>query len=80
MQRREDNDKHPRGHVTDPGCQRDIITAFDWARDDSDVTLWPCIRLAGEKASKGKSRDYQEKQAISYLHYLLLTFTSRKGY
>jgi hypothetical protein len=33
---------------------------------------WPFIRLAGEQASKGTNRVDQKKQAISYLHYLLL--------
>ena len=63
---------YPRGHVTDTECRPDITAAFetDWTKDNT--TLWPCIRLAGERASKGKSRDTQEKQAISYLHYLLL--------
>ena len=65
--------KRPRGHVTDTQCRPDIVAAFDWAPDDSDITIWPCIRLAGEKASRGKSEGYQEKQAISYLHYLLLS-------
>ena len=64
--------KRPRGHVTDTECRPDVIAAFDWAPDDSDITLWPCIQLAGEKASKGKSRQNQQKQAISYLHYILL--------
>ena len=64
--------KRPRGHVTDTECRSDITAAFDkdWGKDGT--TLWPCIRLADENASKGKSRGDQEKQAISYLHYLLL--------
>ena len=33
---------------------------------------WPFVRLAGEVASKGEIREEQKKQAISYLHYLLL--------
>jgi hypothetical protein len=59
------------GHVTDSKCKPDITAAFDnhW---QGDVTLWPCVRLAGEKASSGKSKEDQKKQAISYLHYLLL--------
>src|ERR1700733_12367665 len=63
---------YPRGHFTDTPCRPDITAAFetDWTKDNT--TLWPCIRLAGERASEGKSRDTQEKQAISYLHYLLL--------
>lgn len=43
---------------------------MDWS--NNGITLWPCMRLAGEQASRGKSRDYREMQAISYLHYLLL--------
>ena len=35
-------------------------------------TLWPCIRLVVEVASKGKTLADQQKQAISYLHFLLL--------
>ncbi|KAG8971506.1 hypothetical protein FRB90_010477, partial [Tulasnella sp. 427] len=34
--------------------------------------IWPYIRLVGEDGSKGKSRNYQDGQAKSYLHYLLL--------
>ena len=63
--------KPPRGHVTDSQCKPDITAAFDKHWQD-DATLWPCVRLAGEKASAGKSKDEQKKQAISYLHYLLL--------
>jgi hypothetical protein len=61
----------PRGHVTDTQCRPDFIAAFegDW---NNNTTLWPCIRLAGEQASKGKSWEEQKKQAMSYLHYLLL--------
>jgi hypothetical protein len=60
------------GHVTDVKCRPDYTAAFEsnWKQDDT--TLWPCIQLAGEKASKGKSADVQKKQAYSYLHYLLL--------
>ena len=62
----------PLGHVTDARCRPDYTAAFDqhWGKDG--VTFWPCIRLAGKKASKGKSKESQTKQAISYLHYLLL--------
>jgi len=42
----------------------------DWG--GKDTTLWPCIRLVGEKASQGKKPEDQERQAMSYLHYLLL--------
>ena len=42
----------------------------DWG--GKDTTLWPCIRLVGGKASQGKKHEDQERQAMSYLHYLLL--------
>ncbi|KAF8341443.1 uncharacterized protein EI90DRAFT_2965802 [Cantharellus anzutake] len=60
------------GHVTDTGCKPDYTAAFESDWDPDGTTLWPYIQFAGEKASGGKSRDSQEKQAISYLHYLLL--------
>lgn len=65
--------KTPRGHVTDTECRPDLVAAFakDWGKNDTPP-LWPCIRLAGERASKGRSRKKQEGQAISYLRYLLL--------
>jgi hypothetical protein len=68
---RDTGNKPPVGHVTDSKCKPDITAAFDnhW---QGDVTLWPCVRLAGEKASSGKSKEDQKKQAISYLHYLIL--------
>jgi len=60
------------GHITDTNCRPDITAAFrsDW--NENGVTLWPCAQLAGERVSKGKSKAQQEKNAISYLHYLLL--------
>ncbi|KAG8961125.1 hypothetical protein FRC00_013191 [Tulasnella sp. 408] len=64
-------DKPPLGHVTDTGCRPDFIAAFD-ASFKKEKMLWPYIRLTGEDASKGKTRDDQKRQAISYLHYLLL--------
>ncbi|KAG8984474.1 hypothetical protein FRB90_005305, partial [Tulasnella sp. 427] len=76
------------GHVTDTECRPDFIAAFEDHFDGKD-TLWPYIRLTGEHASKGKTRDKQKEQAISYLHYLLLArpdlyvaqglFTSKTG-
>ena len=60
------------GHVTDTQCKPDFTAAFDKHWGDKNTTLWPCIRLAGEVASAGKSKEEQKKQAISYLHYLLL--------
>jgi hypothetical protein len=63
----------PRGHVTDTECRPDFAAAFEWDWDsNTNTTLWPCIRLAGEQASKGKTPEKQKKQAMSYLHYLLL--------
>ena len=63
--------KAHRGHVTDTQCKPDITAAFDIYWGDDKTTLWPCIQLAGEDASKGKSKEDQMKQVISYLHYLL---------
>jgi hypothetical protein len=63
------------GHVTDTKCRPDITAAFecDWKKGTrGPVVHWPFVRLAGEGASKGKNREDQEKQAISYLHYLIL--------
>jgi len=44
----------------------------DWG--GKDTTLWPCIRLVGEKSSQGKKPEDEERlgQAMSYLHDLLL--------
>ena len=58
-------------HVTGTDCRPDIVAAFTphWIQN---ATLWPCIRLAGEAASKGKPPVHQKIQAISYLHHLLL--------
>jgi hypothetical protein len=69
---RDTGGKRPPGHVTDTMCRPDITAAFkgDWT--SKNVVPWPFIRLAGETASKGKSRDDRKRQAISYLHYLLL--------
>ncbi|KAG9048044.1 hypothetical protein FS837_000932 [Tulasnella sp. UAMH 9824] len=63
-------DKSHLGHVTDTGCRPDFIAAFD--ADFNEKMLWPYIHLTGEHASKGKTREDQKRQAISYLHYLLL--------
>jgi hypothetical protein len=65
-------DETPDEHVTGTQCRPDIIAAFkrDWTTDGyMDRAL---IRLAGERASKGKSLDVQKKNAATYLHYLLL--------
>ena len=57
--------------MTGTDCRPDIVAAFTphWIQN---ATLWPCIRLAGEAASKGKPPVHQKIQAISYLHHLLL--------
>jgi hypothetical protein len=63
------------GHVTGTDCRPDYAAAFrnDWrSGNKSNTTLWPCIRLVGEKASEGTNLEGQEGQAMSYLHYLLL--------
>jgi hypothetical protein len=52
-------------------CKPNITAAFEGHWKD-DVVPWPFIRLAGETASAGKSKADQNRQAISYLHYLLL--------
>ncbi|KAG8946856.1 hypothetical protein FRC04_011403 [Tulasnella sp. 424] len=64
--------KPHRGPVADATCKPDITVAFEKDFDGDNTTLWPCIQLAGERVSQGKSREDHEKQAISYLHYLLL--------
>jgi hypothetical protein len=53
-------------------CKPDITAAFekDWVK--GDYTDWPLIRLAGERASKDKTSLIQNKNAATYLHYLLL--------
>ena len=61
----------PLGHVTETMCKPDITAALKIYWKNGRVH-WPFIRLAGEAASKGKSHDEQMRQAISYLHYLLL--------
>ena len=64
--------KTPNGHVTGTKCRPDITAAFekDWITDD--YMDWALIRLAGERASEGKSREIQRKNVATYLHYLLL--------
>jgi hypothetical protein len=68
--------KTPKGHVTGTQCRPDITAAFemDWvtAKNKGKCTDWALIRLAGEKASTGKSYETQMKNAATYLHYLLL--------
>lgn len=60
------------GRVIDTECRPDVTAAFEIHWGDEATTLWPCIRLAGEVASAGKSEEYQMNQTISYLHYPLL--------
>ncbi len=64
--------KTPIGHLTSTRCRPDIIAAFEKDRITDDSTDWALIRLAGERASEGKSFDAQNKNAATYLHYLLL--------
>jgi hypothetical protein len=61
------------GHVTANDYRPDYTAAFasDWG--GKTTTLWPCIRLVGEKASQGKNHESQGRQVMQYLHYLLLT-------
>lgn len=73
MEFKDTGGKTPEGHVTDTKCKPDITAAFTEHWKPGGSTLWPCIRLTGEKASKGKNKDIREKQAISYLHYHLLS-------
>jgi hypothetical protein len=60
------------GHITATDCKPDYVAAFlsDWG--DKNTTLWPCIRLVGEKESQRKNCEDQERQAMLYLHDLLL--------
>jgi hypothetical protein len=62
------------GHIIATDCKPDYVAAFmsDWG--GKDTTLWPCIRLVGEKSSQGKKPEDEERlgQAMSYLHDLLL--------
>ena len=64
--------KPHRGHVTETQYKPNITAAFEGDWRDDNTTLWPCIRLVGEQPSKEKSREQQRKQAMSYLHCLLL--------
>ena len=66
------NHHHP-GHVTDTRCRPDYTAAYQGHWGGKNTTHWSFIRLVGEAASKGKTLKEQEGQAISYLHYLLLT-------
>jgi hypothetical protein len=60
------------GHITTTGCKPDYVAAFQHDWRGKNTTLWPCIRLVGEKASQGKNLGDQKSQAVTYLHYLLL--------
>ena len=59
-------------HVTGTKCRPDITAAFEKDLIMDDYTDWTLIRLTGERASEGKSREIQRKNAATYLHYLLL--------
>ncbi|KAG9013494.1 hypothetical protein FRB90_006014 [Tulasnella sp. 427] len=69
---KETGDDAPLGHCVRTSCKPDIIAAWKGHFDGEKPPLWPLIRLVGEDASKGMSRKYQDGQAKSYLHYLLL--------
>ncbi|RXW12023.1 hypothetical protein EST38_g13833 [Candolleomyces aberdarensis] len=62
-------------HVNHVESKPDIVAAFekDWqsGKDERKVP-WPCIRLAGKDASKGKTKPGQMQQAVTYLDLLLL--------
>ncbi|KAN0139749.1 hypothetical protein V8E53_002411 [Lactarius tabidus] len=64
--------KTPNAHITGTECRPDITAVFekDWIEDH--YTDWALIRLAGERASSGKSFNALKKNAAMYLHYLLL--------
>ena len=62
----------PNGHVTGTKCRPDITAAFEKDFLTNGHTDWALIRLAGERASKGKTFETQKKNAATYLHYLLL--------
>ena len=64
--------KTPNGHVTGTKCRPNITAAFEKDWITCDCMDWALIRLAGERASKGKNSDVQKKNAATYLHYLLL--------
>ena len=68
---RDTGNKPQDGHVMDTKCRPNIMAALQchWK---NGAMCWPLIRLAGEVGSKGKGPGDQSKQAISYLHYLLL--------
>ena len=63
----------PNRSVMGTKCRPDITAAFkkDWIADD--CKNWALIRLMGEKASKGKTRETQRRNAATYLYYLLLS-------
>ena len=68
--------KTSHGHLTGTMCRPDITAAFekDWIKDKKGQLQlhWALMRLAGEKASRGKSFKTQKKNAATYLHHLLL--------
>ena len=77
LQFKNTSDNAPQGHVTGTKCRPGITAAFEghW---EGNTTLWPLIRLVGENALEGKSKELQQRQAISYLHFLLLARPDRQ--
>jgi hypothetical protein len=59
-------------HITATDCKPDYTAAFMNNWGSNNTTLWPCVQLIGEKASQGKNHNDQERQAMTYLHNLLL--------
>ena len=59
--------KTPNRHVTGTKCRPNITAAFekDWIMDD--YTDWALIRLTGERASEGKSREIQRKNVATLM-------------
>jgi hypothetical protein len=64
--------KIPTDHVTGTKCRPDITAAFQTAFDVKGQTSWPSIRMVGEWASTGTTKEKQKRKAFSYLHFLLL--------
>ncbi|KAH6879686.1 hypothetical protein BKA70DRAFT_1411981 [Coprinopsis sp. MPI-PUGE-AT-0042] len=75
----------PHGHHCDTQARPDIIAAFEdhwYARPNEDNRKhiqWSCVRLAGEKASKGESKEGQGKHALTYLDLFLLARPDFRG-
>ncbi|KAH6904002.1 hypothetical protein BKA70DRAFT_1194062 [Coprinopsis sp. MPI-PUGE-AT-0042] len=77
----------PHGHHCDTQARPDIVAAFEdhWyarpneATDDRKHVLWPCVRLAGEKASKGENKEGQGQHALTYLDLFFLARPDLRG-